>query len=99
MHSADHDYHHYLHRQAVEIATRYQRTEAELLEILQKIDTKRAFCTLGYASLFDYSTRALKLSEATALNFIKVARKAVEVPALKEAIKAGDLTVSKAKAV
>ena len=41
----------------------------------------------------------LKLSESTALNFINVARKAVQVPALQAEIRAGHVSVSKARKI
>ena len=49
--------------------------------------------------MFDYAHRVLQLSEATSSNLINVARKSLEVPALKEAIEAGALSVSKARKI
>ncbi|MEQ1878105.1 MAG: HNH endonuclease signature motif containing protein, partial [Bdellovibrionia bacterium] len=57
----------------------------------------KLFLKLGYSSLFDYSTKALKLSEANASNFVTIARKSKSVPELKTAIADGRLTVSKAR--
>lgn len=43
--------------------------------------------------------RELKLSESVALNFINVARKSIEIPALKAEIALGNMTVSKARKI
>ena len=92
-------YHHYLHQQALKIAEQFRKTESELLDILQKIDKQRVYSQLGFASLFAYAIGALKLSEAVAYSFIQVARKAKEVPELKQAINQGKLTISKAQRI
>jgi hypothetical protein len=91
--------HEQLHKRALEIVSRYFMAEAELVEVLQEIGRLKSFRMLGYTSLFDYGVKALKLSESTAYNFISVARKADEVPALKQEIKSGELSVSKAKKI
>src|SRR5262249_48620973 len=88
-----------LHELALQAAANYFRAEAELLDILQKIDKERTYRQLGYTSLFLYAVGALKLPEGTAYNFINVARKAREVPALKAAIAASDLSVGKARRI
>ena len=54
------------------------------------------FC---FTSLYDYAIHALKLSEASASNFIAVARKAKTVPDLKVAIAHGELSVAKARKI
>ncbi|MGZ3688179.1 MAG: hypothetical protein ACXVBW_07755 [Bdellovibrionota bacterium] len=88
-----------LHQQALEAARDYFRAEAVLLKILQKIDSCRGFRQLGYTSCFTYAVGALKLSEATAMNFINVARKSKEMPALQTAIASAELSVSKARKI
>src|SRR5947208_1705915 len=85
-----------VHTRALEIVRQYKKVESELLDILQKIDETKVFLKLGYTSLFDYSVKALGLTESVAYGFISVARKSRAIPQLKEAISRGDLTVSKA---
>jgi hypothetical protein len=77
----------------------FRRAEARLLEALQRIDRERAYRDLGYPSLMAYAVRGLRLSEATALNFINVARKAVTVPELKREIEAGELSLAMARKI
>jgi hypothetical protein len=88
-----------LHKKAIEIARVFHTAESDLIDILQHIDEKKVFVRLGFSSLFDYATRALKLSEAHASNFITVARKSKTIPELKHAIRSGVLTVSKARKI
>ena len=88
-----------LHKRALTVACQFHKAESSLIDILQLIDERRIFSNLGYTSLFDYSVRALKLSESTASNFITVARKSKIIPELKMAISAGDITVSKARKI
>ncbi len=72
-----------LHQRALDAARRFFLAEAELLELIQRIDACKGFRELGHASLFSYAVGELRLSASTALNLINVARKAVQVPALK----------------
>src|SRR4051794_31056093 len=88
-----------LHEQALHAAKKFFQAEASLLDILQKIESTRAYRQFDHTSLFSYAVGMLKLSESTALNFINVARKSVEVPALKQEIEAGNLSVSKARKI
>jgi hypothetical protein len=60
---------------------------------------QQVYRQLGYGSLFAYTTQELKPSEAVAYMFIQVARKAKEIPELKEAINQGEITISKAQRV
>ncbi len=85
-----------IHERALACAKHFLQAEAELLGIIQIIETKRIFQDLGYSSVFHYATQALRLSDSQAYSFINVARKSKEVPELKKAITDGKLTVSKA---
>ncbi len=88
-----------IHQEALAVAGRYKKSEVELIDILQKLDRHKVFYTLGYNSLFKYACEALKLSDEVAYVYIKVARTARQVPALKEEIKNGTITVTKAKKI
>ena len=90
---------HPLHLKAISLAQDLKRIEAELIDVLQKISASRLFKTMGYSSLFEYATKALGLTEGVAYGFISVSRKSNEVPALKEAIASGSVTVSQVRRV
>ena len=57
---------HFLHEKALRLAKEFRKVELELLEVLREIDAELLFRKLGYTSLFDYATRALKLSVSQA---------------------------------
>jgi len=88
-----------LHLKALELSKNYRKLEAELLDILLRMEKTKAFKVLGYPSLFQYATQVLKLSEASSYNFITVARKSMQVPELKKQISSGNLSVSQARRV
>ncbi len=88
-----------IHLRALELSTRYKRAEAELLEILAQVDRHRIYLKHGHASLFLYVVRELGLSEGVAYNLITVARKAAEVPELREHIAKGSITLSNARRI
>jgi len=84
-----------LHRSMIHFVGRYHKAQANLLDLIQESDREKLYLHLGYPSLFAYLVEGLCLSEACACNFINVARKAIEVPALKEAVATGRIGVSK----
>lgn len=86
-----------IHWRALTVAQRYKRCEFELIEILEQVDKFKVFYQYGARSLFKYTTEILGLSSEVAYIFINVCRKTREVPALKEEIRKGTITVSKAK--
>ena len=88
-----------LHEKALETARNYIRLEKELLEIIIEIEKKKAYRRLGYSSLYTYVNEGLKISPSTSYNFIQVARKSIEVPALKEEVSSGRISISKAKKI
>jgi hypothetical protein len=88
-----------IHLRAMEAAQKFKRAEADLIAILQEVESTRTFFKLGYTSLFQYVVQSLSLSESVAANFVTVSRKAKEFPALQLAIDQGDITVSKARKV
>jgi 5-methylcytosine-specific restriction endonuclease McrA len=88
-----------IHQKAVEAAQRFKKAEADLISVLQEVESSKTFFELGYTSLFQYVVQSLELSESVAANFITVSRKAAEFPALQSAITEGKITVSKARKV
>ncbi len=95
--SSQNTYYKQLHEKALSIAKNYHRCEIELIDIIEKVDKHKIFYTFGYSSLYSYVSDYLGLSKDVAAIFINVARKTREVPALKEEIKNGTLSVSKAR--
>ena len=88
-----------IHEKALTLAKRYKIAQAELLDVLQEIDSKKIFRSFGYNSLWDYCLRGLLLSESDADTFIRVARKSQSIPLLKQLIQKGEISLSAARRV
>src|SRR5574337_1239534 len=86
-----------LDRKARQLSAGYLRAEAALLPVLIEMKVRKVFAELNYTGIYDYGIRALGLSPAQAQYFKRVAEKAIEVPALKEAVVSGELTLSRAR--
>jgi hypothetical protein len=82
---------------AVKAAHDIKHKELELIETLQWVEQFRIYEDFELTSLFAYCTQRLGISEDRACTYIKVARKALEVPALKQAIANDRLSLSNAK--
>ncbi len=88
-----------IHEKAVRAAKACAKSDQDLLEVLELADAERIYRHFNLTSTYQYCTEVLKLSEGQAYMFIRVARKASEIPELKEAIEQGKLSVSKAKKI
>ncbi len=88
-----------IHEQAVAIAGRFRKAEAELVDILQQVERHYIYLQKGYQSLHAYVVKELALSENVAYNLITVSRKAREVPELKAALANGTITLSNARKI
>lgn len=86
-----------IHKRALEVSCRYKKSEIELIEILEEVDRYKVFYKYKCNSLFQYVNQELGLSKEVTSIFINVARKTREIPALKEEIKKGAITISKAR--
>ncbi|MCM0606472.1 MAG: HNH endonuclease [Xanthomonadaceae bacterium] len=91
--------HEQIHSRAVDVSFRYRKAEAELMEVLQQVETHQVYLHQGCSSLFGYVVKNLKLSESVAYNLISVMRKSREVPALKTEIEKGTITLSNARKI
>ena len=85
-----------LHDSALKAATNYRRSVHQLIEILQQVEHAKTFYHYNCKSIFEYCVQVLNLSESVAYGLIRVGRKSLEVPELKEKIKTGEVPLSKA---
>ena len=85
-----------LHKRAVSLSRVHRRVESRLVATLGEIERTGLWRRLACTSPFNYAVSMLGLSESVAYAFIAVARKAVLVPALGEAVAERKLTVSAA---
>ena len=88
-----------IHQQALQASAKYKAAEIDLINILDEVDRNKVHLRYGFNSLFLYTVQGLGLAENVAYTFINVTRKSREVPELKEEIKRGSLTVSKARKI
>ena len=88
-----------LHQKITETVKEYRNQEAVLIELTQEADFTKLYLELGYSSLFEYLNIGQGISAATVSNLITVARKAVQIPAMKEAIDSGEVGLAKLRKV
>jgi hypothetical protein len=88
-----------IHARALEVVSRYKRTEAELIEVLQLAEKHQVHELRGHTSLYSYAVSELGLGEHAAYNLITVSRKATQVPELKTQLELGAITLSKARRI
>lgn len=84
------------HQRALSISQNYLNFETRLIDALFEVEESGAHRVLGYSSLFKYAVEALKLSEPTAYMMITTARKSREVPLLRNAIQAKEISLHQA---
>ena len=85
-----------LHQRTLRLSREHRKLEWSILEVLSQVEKTKVYKILGYSSLFKYAVNGLGFSESVAYSFINVARKSVEIEALKTAIQKEKLSVAKA---
>jgi hypothetical protein len=73
---------------------REREISLQLLHHLKEIERRRAFADLGYGSLFDYVTRELGYSEASAARRIRAARLIAHIPEIEFKFESGALNLN-----
>src|SRR2546428_4580509 len=79
-----------------ELARHERDVTVELIAHLAEMDVRKLYRAEGYGSLFDYCTKALRLSEHAAYNRIESARVARTYPVVLERLGDGSLTLTTA---
>ena len=88
-----------IHAKALAAATRYKRSEVELIEVLQQVWTAKTFYQLGCRSMFQYSVSKLGLSPEVTNIFNKITKKTLNVSGFKEQIECGNISLSNASRI
>lgn len=65
-----------------------------ILETIREVDSRRMYLEMGFASLFDYLTKAVGYSNASAQRRIDAARLLSEIPDLATKIQSGELKLN-----
>ncbi len=87
------------HSRFIERSRRYRESEASLLESLIEVDSLQLWRKMKYSSTFQYCVKEAGLSDDVTANFIRVARKAAKVRALRDAIAKRELSVTIARKI
>lgn len=88
-----------IHCRAIAKAKTYLTAESDLLDIFEELENDRTYLAFGETSIYQYAQKYLNLSESVICHFTSIVRKSKSVPELKEAIREGFLSVSKARKI
>ena len=78
------------------LARHEQALQLSVLDHLREIDARRLYLRLGFSSLFDYTVRELRYTEAAAWRRIKAMRLCRETRGVRERLQDGSLNLSNA---
>ena len=78
------------------LARHEQALQLSVLDHLREIDARRLYLRRGYSSLFDYTVRELRYTEAAAWRRIKAMRLCRETSGVRERLQDGSLNLSNA---
>jgi hypothetical protein len=84
-------------RQMRDVARRRAALDAEELQLLREVKRAEVFKQLGYGSLIEYLERACGYAAATAYERVRVMEALEELPAMRLALRDGDVSFSAAK--
>jgi hypothetical protein len=79
-----------------DLASEERKITLEILSHLREVNRRRLFALRGYSSLFEYATRELGYSDASAGRRIAAMRLIAELPEVENKIKEGTLSLSNA---
>src|SRR5688572_10959532 len=84
----------FLLQKTKELAQREREITLEILHHLREVERRHLYAEIGYSSLYEYCTKELKYSEASAQRRISSMRLLRELPELEEKVELGNLTLS-----
>ena len=73
------------------LVSRSNQVEADIIEHIQEVESRRLHLDRAYPSLFAFCTEALGFSEGAAYNRIEVARAARRIPAVLLSLRRGEV--------
>lgn len=76
------------------IATKERQLTAAVLDHLQEIERRKLYSDLKYHSLFEYCVKELRYSEDQACKRINAMRTSTKIPAIKDKIDKGEISIS-----
>ena len=88
-----------LHDLAIQVGQDHRRSCCRIVEVLIEVETSQFYKRLDCSSLFVYAIKFMGLDEVEAYSSITVARKAREVPRLRQSLREQKITVPKTSRV
>jgi hypothetical protein len=73
------------------LVSRSNQLEADIIEHIQEVETRRLYLDCAFSSLFVFCTDALGFAEGAAFNRIEVARAARRIPQMLESLRRGEV--------
>ncbi len=83
-----------LHEETLALVKEERRLTGLIIENLQKISDTKLFLEMGYSSLFQYCTKALGYSEASAYRRLEAVKVMKVVPEIKAKLNSGELNLT-----
>ena len=82
------------HIETLELVKEERRVTGLVITNLQKISDTQLYLQMGFSSMFDYSTRGLGYSEASAYRRISTVKLSAVIPEIKAKLDSGDLNMT-----
>ena len=87
------------HQKLVTLLEKMRKYEHSALLVFSEIMHQKLYERLGYSSMFNYATDALKIPRSTAFHYISLTKKLEALPGTRKAVESGELGWTKAKEV
>ncbi|MCP4143808.1 MAG: HNH endonuclease [bacterium] len=87
------------HQKLVILLEKMRRYEQSALLVFSEIMHQKLYEQLGYSSMHNYATDALKIPRSTAFQYISLTKKLETLPETRKAVESGELGWTKAKEV
>jgi len=83
-----------LHNKMIVTSQKERELNVQMITLIEEAAKRKFFLDLGYPSLFEYLTKGLLYSAASAMRRISAARVSMEVPVVKQRLAEGSLSLS-----
>jgi hypothetical protein len=85
------------HKKLINLLKQIRKYEHSALLLFSEIMHQKLYEELGYSSMYNYATDALKMPRSTAFHYISLTQKLEELPETKKAVESGELGWTKAR--
>ena len=85
------------HQKLINLLEQIRKCEHSALLLFSEMMHQKLYQELGYSSMYNYATDALKMPRSTAFHYISLTQKLEELPETKKAVESGELGWTKAR--